>query len=559
MSSNLLHMHKYMEETFDEGQLFKKWFKIDGIMAWFIVTGVMLVGLSIGLMTLLESGIVNRAGAENRQVAFLRISEFVGNMIGRTGGIRDATVLQELIQDVREIRPRILRLSVFEMTPSSSVLIVSTDPKAPPEALDSQERAEIEAGRPIMQLDESSAERAWRITAPIAIDGKVVGALRGLFSVQEYDDLLKQEIELAKAMGVGVVLVASMTFLLLIHVKIHRPVHRLLHAMRKVETGDLSSHAATTGPVEIQEVTGQFNRMLDRVREAGLEKDRLLDEIRHFNQTLQKRVAEASDELQRANRELVEARLAVEESQRLAALGELSATMAHELGNPLNALSGHLQMLTHAGESSNRQRHLAVIRSEVDRMVSIIRQVLDQTRVRLRSAPINLNRTIQEVLFLLSPDLQKQRVSLKTDLQADLPPVAGDPRALHGLLFNLAVNAVQAMPSGGKLTIRTHAARSAELPGTVIVSEDAVADGTAVRLTIADTGNGIAPEHLSRIFEPFFTTRHEQGGTGLGLAICHRVVTDSGGSLAVKSVVGQGTEFTVDLPIWKEREIRRRR
>lgn len=559
MSSNLLHLHKYMEETFDEGQLFKKWFKIDGIMAWFIVTGVMLVGLSIGLMTLLESGIVNRAGAENRQVAFLRISEFVGNMIGRTGGIRDATVLQELIQDVREIRPRILRLSVFEMTPSSSVLIVSTDPKAPPEALDSQERAEIEAGRPIMQLDESSAERAWRITAPIAIDGKVVGALRGLFSVQEYDDLLKQEIELAKAMGVGVVLVASMTFLLLIHVKIHRPVHRLLHAMRKVETGDLSSHAATTGPVEIQEVTGQFNRMLDRVREAGLEKDRLLDEIRHFNQTLQKRVAEASDELQRANRELVEARLAVEESQRLAALGELSATMAHELGNPLNALSGHLQMLTHAGESSNRQRHLAVIRSEVDRMVSIIRQVLDQTRVRLRSAPINLNRTIQEVLFLLSPDLQKQRVTLKTDLQADLPPVAGDPRALHGLLFNLAVNAVQAMPSGGKLTIRTHAARSAELPGTVIVSEDAVADGTAVRLTIADTGNGIAPEHLSRIFEPFFTTRHEQGGTGLGLAICHRVVTDSGGSLAVKSVVGQGTEFTVDLPIWKEREIRRRR
>ncbi|MDF0664530.1 MAG: ATP-binding protein [Nitrospira sp.] len=538
--------------------MFKKWFKFDGIMAWFIVTGAMLVGLSISLMTLLESDIVNRAGAENRQVAFLRISEFVGNMIGRTGGIEDVTVLQELIQDVREIRPRILRLSVFEITPSSSFLIVSTDPNVPPQTLDRQERAEIEAGRPIMQLDESSAERAWRITAPIAIDGKVVGALRGLFSVQEYDDLIKQEIELAKGIGIGVVLVASLTFLLLIHVKIHRPVHRLLYAMQNVEAGDLSSHVATTGPVEIREVTGQFNRMLDRVREAGLEKDRLLDEIRHFNQTLQKRVAEATAELQRANSELVEARLAVEESQRLAALGELSATMAHELGNPLNALSGHLQMLTHAGESSNRQRHLAVIRSEVDRMVAIIRQVLDQTRVRLRSAPINLNGTIQEVLSLLSPDVQKQRVTVKTDLQADLPPVAGDPRALHGLLFNLAVNAVQAMPSGGKLTIRTHTVCRTELPGTVIVNEGAVVNGTVVRLTIADTGNGIPPEHLSRIFEPFFTTRHEQGGTGLGLAICHRVVTDSGGSLAVKSGVGQGTEFTVDLPMWKEREIRKR-
>jgi signal transduction histidine kinase len=294
------------------------------------------------------------------------------------------------------------------------------------------------------------------------------------------------------------------------------------------------------------------------VRDAGLEKDRLLEEIRHFNQTLQKRVAEVADELQRANLELVEARLAVEDSQRLAALGELSATMAHELGNPLNALSGHLQMLTNAGDSSSRQRHLAVIRSEVDRMVAIIRQVLDQTRVRLRSAPTNLNSTIQEVLFLLSPGLQKQHVTLKTDLQADLPPIAGDPRALPGLLFTFAANAAQAMQSGGELTIRTRAICSTELPGTVIVSEGALVNGTTVRLTIADTGNGIAPEHLSRIFEPFFTTRHKQGGTGLGLAICHRVVTDSGGRLAVKSAVGQGTEFTVDLPIWKEREVRRR-
>lgn len=191
-------------------------------------------------------------------------------------------------------------------------------------------------------------------------------------------------------------------------------------------------------------------------------------------------------------------------------------------------------------------------------MVAIIRQVLDQTRVRLRSAPTNLNSTIQEVLFLLSPGLQKQHVTLKTDLQADLPPIAGDPRALHGLLFNFAANAAQAMQSGGELTIRTRAICSTELPGTVIVSEGALVNGTTVRLTIADTGNGIAPEHLSRIFEPFFTTRHKQGGTGLGLAICHRVVTDSGGRLAVKSAVGQGTEFTVDLPIWKEREVRRR-
>ncbi|HWG96009.1 MAG TPA: HAMP domain-containing protein, partial [Nitrospira sp.] len=307
-----------MEDKLDEVETFKKWFKFDGIMAWFIITGVVLVGLSIGIMTLLESDIVNRAGAHNRQVAFLRIAEFMGDMIGKTGGIRNRTVLEELIQDVREVRTGIQRLSVFEITPESSLLILTTDPKAAPQTLDLQERLEIQAGHSVMQLDESSVERAWRITAPIAIDGKVVGALRGLFSVKEYDDLFTQEIELAKTIGIGVVLVTSLTFLLLIRVKIHQPVHRLLYAMRNVEAGDLSGHAPITGPVEIQEVTTQFNRMLDRVREAGLEKDRLLEEIRHFNQTLQKRISEATDKLQRANLELVEARLAVEGSQRLA-------------------------------------------------------------------------------------------------------------------------------------------------------------------------------------------------------------------------------------------------
>lgn len=540
---------------FAEEEMFKRPFKFNGIMAWFTVIGAMLVGLSIVVMALFESEIVNRAGAHNRQVSFLRVSEFMGDMIGKAGGIRDLTVLQGLIQDVRKIRPGILRLSVFEITPESSSLVLSSDPKAVPRALDPQERTEIGAGRSVMQLDESSAERAWRITAPIMIDGKIVGALRGLFSVQEYDDLIKQEIGLAKAIGVGVVLLTSLTFLLLIRAKIHRPVHRLLYTMRSVEAGDLSGHTPVTGPFEIQEVSAQFNRMLDRVREAGIEKDRLLGEVRHFNETLQKRVAEATDELQRANLELVEARLRVERSQRLAALGELSATVAHELGNPLNALSGHLQMLTHADRSASRERHLAVIRSEVDRMVAIIKQLLDQTRVHLRSSRVDFNRTIQDVLTLLSSGLPRQQVTLKTDLQADLPPVTGDSRALHGLVFNLVTNAVQAMPSGGALTIRTRAVCRKELPGTVIVSEGARSDGATVRLTIADTGKGIPPEHLSRIFEPFFTTRHDQGGTGLGLAICHRVVTDSGGRLAVKSEVGQGTEFTVDLPIWAEREI----
>jgi len=538
--------------------MFKQLVKFDGIMAWVTVTGAALVGLSIVAVALLESKIVDQAGAHNRQIALLRISEFAGNMIGKTGGIRDLRGLEELIQEVRQIRSGVERLSVFEITPESSSLVLSTDPQSGPQILDRQERIEIEAGRSVMQLAESSGERGWLITAPIRIEGKVVGALRGHFSVREYDELIAQQIELAKTIGIGVVITTSLTFWLLIRAKIHRPIHQLLHAIRSVEGRDLSGHAPIQGPSEIQEVAGQFNRMLDRVREAGTEKDRLLEKIRHFNETLQNRVAEKTEELQQTNIELVEARLAVERSQHLAALGELSATVAHELGNPLNALSGHLQMLTSTTDSTSQQRHLAIIRSEVDRMVRIIRQLLDQTRVHLLSAPVNLNGTIHEVTALLSPGLPRQHVILKTDLQSGLPPVAGDERALHGLLFNLVTNAVQAMPLGGELTIRTRVAHDEIIPGSVLVGKDALLEDATVRLTVTDTGTGIPAEHLSRIFDPFFTTRHDQGGTGLGLAICHRVVTDSGGRLAVKSEMGHGTEFTIDLPIWNiGQEIRR--
>lgn len=531
--------------------MFNRSFKFEGLMVWVTITGVILMGLSILIIAVLESEIIQRAGAHNRKAAFVLLSRSVSTMISQAGGIKDTAALEGLVHEIVEIRPRILRLSIFQVTSESSSLIVSTDTESVPKTLDPFEQAEILAGRTVMQLDESKGERAWLIAAPITIEGKIIGALRGLFSVKEYDELIKQEIEAARAIGIAILIITSVTFLLLIRVKVHHPIHQVLQAMRQVESGNLLTNAPVGGPSEIQEIAVQFNRMIDHVRKSDAEKDLLLGEVQRFNDTLQKRVLEAAQELQRTNLELVEARLTAERSQQLAALGELSATVAHELGNPLNALSGHLQLLTEDDDGAgSRERHLSIIRSEVDRMVTIIRQLLAQTQIRLRSVPVDLNITIREVLALLSAGFLRQFITVKVDLQNDLPHVAGDPRALHGLLFNLIINAKQAMPSGGDLTIRTQASSEAELLGLVIVKERGPTEGTTVRLTIADTGKGIPPEHLTRIFEPFFTTRRDEGGTGLGLAVCYRVVTDSGGRLSVQSRVGQGTEFTVDLPVW---------
>jgi signal transduction histidine kinase len=223
--------------------------------------------------------------------------------------------------------------------------------------------------------------------------------------------------------------------------------------------------------------------------------------------------------------------------------------MAHELGNPLNAIGGHLQLLQRELVPMELHRHLAIIRAEIDRMVTIIQHILESTRLQVRPAPVDINKVVQEVGGLLSPTLFRNRVVLKTDLADSLPPVAGDHRTLHGVIFNLATNAIQAMPDGGELEITTSPCIDERAETTAFFQGPRLEEG-AVRLTMCDSGCGIPPENLNRIFKPFFTTRHHEGGTGLGLAICHRVVLSLGGRIGVASVIGHGTRFFVDLPPW---------
>ncbi|TAJ23150.1 MAG: HAMP domain-containing protein [Nitrospirae bacterium] len=523
-----------------------------GVLLWVLSVGVILVGLAIATQDLLDKVVIEEIAAENLHAEFLRASASVSRIIRNAqGDIHNAAALKEAFQDIFELRPGIRQLQVFEVSPDSRRLILSSDPNDAASTLSAHEWGEVSAGRSMAHFDDSTSDRAWIIAAPIMKDGRVVGALRGRFSLWKYDRLIKKERELAKNIALGAVLLTCLAFLVFIRVKVHRPIRRLLLAMRRAEAGDLSSEASVTGPSDIQEVTTQFNRLLGRVREAMTDKERLLGEVRSLNDSLVTKVSEATSELRRTNLMLAEAQIQVERTEKLAAIGELSAVVAHELGNPLNAISGHLQMLLKDDDPRDRDRHLTIIKCESDRMVGIIQHILDSTRVQVRPASVDLNSVIQEVVALLSPGLPSRHITVKTDLTPHLPSVAGDRRAIHGMIFNLATNAIQAMPRGGELEVNTCQVLSERPVGSIVLGGGSALRAGAVRLTVRDTGEGISPEHLGKIFEPFFTTRHAEGGTGLGLAICLRVVSSSGGRLAVQSTVGQGTVFTIDLPTWK--------
>lgn len=496
--------------------------RIAGVLGGVVVTGIVLVLLAIASVNVVYTMVIERAAAQDRLDAFLRAATAMSRIVGNRGDdIHDVDALNKAFGDIMELRPGLRRLSVYDVSGDVTRLITSTDPGQALATLSDQERTSVRAGRAVTKFDDAQEDRGWIITAPVVVKGQVMGALRGKFSIAKYDRLIDQQRVFGKVLAVAMVALTSLVFMLLLRLQVHRPVALLLQAMRRTEGGDLASQAPLGGASDIREVVSQYNRMVDRIREAAVIREQLLQEIHRFNDTLQRKVSETTEELRRTHAMLGEARTQAERAEKLAALGELSAVVAHELGNPLNAISGNLQMLAHDATIEDRDRHLSVVRAEVKRMIEILHHILESTRVRTEQSPVDLNAVIRDVLAVNVPGLPHRSIKLVTDLPQGLAPVAADPQTLHGLIFNLVTNAIQAMPQGGELAICSRYIRNEESDGTLVVAGTHELEDGAIRLIVRDSGHGIPSEHVHRIFEPFFTTRQAQRGTGLGLSLIH--------------------------------------
>jgi PAS domain S-box-containing protein len=239
----------------------------------------------------------------------------------------------------------------------------------------------------------------------------------------------------------------------------------------------------------------------------------------------------------------------VQRSEKLAAVGQLAAGVAHEIGTPLNVISGSAEyLLMGNAESGAPAPELRTIISEVDRIAGLVKQLLAFARHEPpRQEAVDLGPTIAEILVLLRRQLEKQGIEVVVEPDPALPAVAGDPHQLQQVLLNLVMNAWQAMPTGGRLDLV--ARHLAALP-----TQEAGAEASRgwVEVAVRDTGCGITADHLGRIFDPFFTTKEVGQGTGLGLAIAQRIVENHGGRITVASEPGVGTLMTVRLPAYPE-------
>jgi two-component system NtrC family sensor kinase len=272
--------------------------------------------------------------------------------------------------------------------------------------------------------------------------------------------------------------------------------------------------------------------------------------LQQANTGLELRVAERTQELEAAHDQLrseMTERQHMQEAlfqrEKLAALGMLLASVAHELNNPLSVATMEIDNLAEASSADAEAEALDTLRQAVERCNSVVQSFLALARQQPTTRrPVALNALVGEVLVLLRHGLEADGIDLELHLDENLPPIQGDANQMHHMIANLITNAHQAM-------------RQSEPPRQLRLTTAVDPAGSQVTLEIEDTGPGIPPALQRRIFEPFFTTRPQAGGSGLGLSLCQSVIEAHGGAIRLSSEVGQGTTMHIALPVASPAEV----
>ena len=306
---------------------------------------------------------------------------------------------------------------------------------------------------------------------------------------------------------------------------VYHPIRQLRETIARVAGGDFSARAPAPRKDELGEVATGLNEMLAR--------------LESFNNDMQTRVREATDEVEDRNQQLVESynrwiglREQLASAEQLASVGQTAANVAHQVGTPLNLISGYVQLLKEElGPESAHMARLAIIEEQIAKVTTTVRTLLDRSRQMVRKTRTTAGELVTRVVEVMLPNLEAAHIRHEMDLPGADTPILVDATSLELALLNLMTNAVDAMPSGGTLRVRV-----------------AVESPNRVRIEISDTGHGIPSDLMPRIFEHWVSTKKPGRGTGLGLPIARDVVSAHGGNISVSSTVGSGTTFTIDLP-----------
>ncbi len=357
-------------------------------------------------------------------------------------------------------------------------------------------------------------------------DKTVLGVLDVRMSIDKVDTNISQARVKFIFYALIVTLIVSIGSGLFLYYAVHRPVRRLMEGTRQIASGNLEYHIPALSQDELSQLARSFNVMTDTLRRAQ-------EENQEWADTLERRVQQKTVELQQIHERMLQI-------EKMASLGKLSATVAHELNNPLEGILTYSKLIAkrlrrdprfaEAGNPTVEEVDLIV--HEVQRCGNIVKNLLLFSKKQVGEfgmAPIQP--IVERAVQLMQHHMKISSVTFETDYRAEDTTFMCDENQIQQALVALMVNAVEAMPEGGSIKL--------------MVTRDNTGD---LRVRLADTGNGISPEDLPHVFEPFYSTKKEGQGVGLGLSVVYGIVERHGGFISVASEPGKGTVFTLTFP-----------
>ena len=518
---------------------------------------IFIVGVSAGTTEWLEARSIQHTVEDNVRNAALAVGRSVDENVHSLAQLSNREARTKELEKILATLPDLLNIVLYEIPPGPEESPLPITSAGPTELLllthPRQERARAlvlrvrEERRPLIDYaDRTNTHRVF-LAAPIFLKNVVVGATYAEFSTLQMDEALEslRQASRTRRLLTGLTIVVAIN--LFLYFKVHHPVKRLLTAVESVSQGTMTSAVPVGEQDELGELAGTFNEMVKKIREATHDNAQLTASLQAMNDSLQLKVSEATAEVLQKNRALAHtnellsaAQRDAARAQRLSAIGQVAATVAHKIGTPLTALSGHIQLMAEdptLGKES-RQR-LQTVEAQIERTSKIIQDLLLYTRKPepVRS-PLDLNACVAECLALFQPEFDRWRIVLVTEWSQQIEKVNADAQQLQEVFNSLIENALDAMPDGGVLVVRV----------SPDVEPRQLDHRTWVLVELIDTGCGMDAAQLVQIFQPFFTTKRAGRGTGLGLASAMETIRAHGGEIKVDSEPRKGSRFTIVLP-----------
>jgi two-component system NtrC family sensor kinase len=359
----------------------------------------------------------------------------------------------------------------------------------------------------------------------------VLGVLDIVYSLEEIDRTIRMNVITIAAFSLGFIIFASLCVSFFVHRLVYVPLRDLETGAERLASGNLEQPIPVRSGDEFGQLAASFNAMTAALGNSQVE-------LREWGRTLEQKVEKRTQELRIAEAETAR-------SEKLASVGLLAAGIAHELNNPLTGILTFATLLRKKmPDGSADAEDLDLVIRETKRCATIIRRLLDFAREKAPEKKFaDLNQIIEDTVQIIERPASFRDIEITTDLDRNLPPVWLDADLIKQVIMNMLVNAQHAIKDAGSITVRTRRCPAPKSP------EPGMPSVPMVEMAIIDTGCGIPAQNLKRVFDPFFTSKEVGKGTGLGLSVSHGIVKAHGGAIEVESKVGEGSTFSVYLPI----------